>query len=429
MAKKAPELSAKAVRDLQKPGHHAVGGVAGLLIRVSKTGAKSWILRVVVGTKRRDIGLGGFPCVTLTDARTKAREFREKINAGIDPVAERQAARAALVESQKAQATFKDVAVQAHRKRAQEFRNAKHSAQWISTLEKYAFPALANEPIADIEIDAVLAVLEKIWGTKPETASRVRQRIAAVFDHAIASGLRTKQNPATWQGRLKELLPAHEKVARSLGKGQNFPALPVDDLPRFMAHLQTRGGASARALEFAILTAARSGEVRGAAWAEINLDKGLWTIPAERMKAGKPHVVPLSPAAIGLLKALPKDGPLLFPGRDGQQLSDASLSALVKKMHAADLARGGHGYTDPMLDRIATPHGFRAAFKIWARQGGRFPDEWSELALAHVATDKTRAAYARGALIDERAGMMAQWALFCGGRGEEVTPIRRRAKA
>lgn len=417
MPKVAKELSAKAVRDLNKPGTYAAGGVAGLNVVVTPSGAKCWILRTKVGSKRREIGLGGFPSVTLSQARDRAREEKEKIRQGIDTVAERKAAKLALIQAQARGITFKDAAKQCHEVKSQEFKNAKHSAQWINTLEKYAYPTLGNLPVADIDTPEVLAALKPIWTNKPETASRVRQRIAAVFDWALASKIRMSSNPAAWKGCLDAQLPNPSKVKKRKTNGTNHhPALPVDDIPRFMIDLSAKTSISAKALTFAVLTTARSGEVRFATWKEINWKDRVWRISADRMKAEKPHTVPLSDAAIEILESLPRDYPagLIFPSQRGTELSDMALSKLLKDMHLADLEKGGPGYLDPLQDRIATPHGTaRSSFKDWSLQNNRYPDEWSELALAHVNSDRTRAAYARGGLLEERRGMMEAWGQFC----------------
>jgi integrase len=414
MPKLAAELSAIQVKRLTKPGLHAVGVVPGLLLQVSPKGARSWILRAMIGTKRRDIGLGGYPEVKLAKARDKARELRELIREGRDPVLERQERRQALIKAQLATLSFADAANQCHAVKAQEFRNIKHSRQWFSTLERYAFPILGSLPVSEIDTPEVLAVLKPIWSTKPETASRVRQRLAAVFDHAIAGGHRKRANPANWKGCLEPLLPKTEKLKKKAGI-KHHAALPVADLPRFMGELRQHKGMGARALEFAILTASRSGEVRHATWSDIDLDLALWVIPASKMKADKAHTVPLSNQAIALLNSLPGGDDVVFASQKGVPLSDMTLSKASKSLHAASIAAGKQGYMDPEQNRVATPHGMRSCFKDWSREDGRYPDEWSELALAHVNTDQTRAAYARNELVSERATMMQDWADFAEG--------------
>lgn len=425
MPKKNPELSAKQVRDLSTKGMHAVGGVSGLHLRINDNGAKSWILRYTTGEpvaansgntylRRRDLGLGGFPDVGLGEAREAAREAKKLITQGIDPVEQRKTVRRQYMQSMVRAITFQAVAADTFDVKRQEFKNPKHAAQWISTLESYAFPIIGKMPIDEIGVADVLAVLKPIWTIKTETATRVRQRMATVFDHALATGSRTKTNPAAWKGCLEPLLPTPEKLKKRSGNANNHhPALPISEMQRFMQDIISREGNGARALEFAILTAARSGEVRFAVWDEIDIENKLWRLSAERMKAERAHIVPLCDQAIKLLQLLPRESKLIFPSSKSVELSGATLSAVMKRMHADDIEKGGSGYLDPVNDRTATPHGFRSTFKDWTRQNARFPDEWSELALAHVNNDQTRAAYARNELVEERALMMQAWSNFC----------------
>lgn len=394
MPKKIPEKSAIEIRRLTDPGMHAVGGVAGLHLLVSPTGSRSWILRTMVGSRRRDIGLGGYPDISLAKAKEKAAQAKEKIQSGVDPVEERKATREALRASTAKAVTFAEAAKRCHAARASGFRSVKHRADWISSLERYAFPAIGDIQVSVIDESHVMQVLTAIWLTQTETATRVRQRIEAVLDWAKVSKLRSGENPARWKGNLSVLLPAPSKVAKT----SHFRALPWRDVPSFMAELRQREGVAAKALEFAILTAARSGEVRLAEWSEVDLKARKWVVPAARMKANKIHTVPLSDAAIELLKALPRseDTNYLFPGTKGQPLSDMSISAVTKRIGAD-----------------CVPHGFRSSFKDWARESTKYADEVSELALAHVNSDATRAAYARSELIDKRRLLMADWERFC----------------
>jgi integrase len=408
MPKKARDLNPLAVKRLTSPGMHAVGGVGGLYLQVTASGARSWILRTMVGGKRRDIGLGGFPDVSLAQARERAQADRELIRQGVDPAEQRKRARLDLITAQAKTITFAEAARQCHAKRAHEFRNAKHAAQWLTTLETYATPAIGQLPVADIEMAHVLRVLEPIWHTKTETASRLRQRIEAVLAWATVSGFRTGDNPARWAGNLREVLPTPSKIATT----KHHRALPWQDVPAFMTALRDRHGIAARALEFAVLTAARSGEVRGASWDEIDLDARLWTIPGERMKAGRTHRVPLTPDAVALLESLPRiEGcAFMFPAPRGGQLSDMALAAVTRRMGAE-----------------CVPHGFRSSFKDWARSSTRFADEVSELALAHINSDQTRAAYARDGLMPQRAKLMQAWAGFLRAQhaaSGTVTPMR-----
>jgi integrase len=393
MPKKAKELSAIEVSRLKKPGLHAVGGVAGLHLQVTPTGARSWVLRVTVGSRRRDFGLGGFPDVPLADARVKARAARDMVDQGIDPIEQKKAARAALMAAEAKIITFDECARQFLASKTKEFANPKHAAQWKTTLETYAGPFIGKLAVDKIEMAHIVQVLTPIWDTKTETASRVRGRIESVLSWATVSGFRTGENPARWKGALDIVLPKPRKIS----KVKHHAALPWQEVPAFMPELRKVEGMGAQALEFAILTAARSGEVRGATWGEIDLARKLWTIPAERMKAKKAHRVPLNDAAMKLLSALPRlDGcDFVFPSARGGMLSDATMSAALKRMGVN-----------------AVPHGFRSSFKDWARSSSRFPDEVSELALAHVSTDATRAAYARDELLPQRTKLMAAWGQF-----------------
>ena len=408
MPKLAKELSAVQVQRLKQPGLHAVGGVAGLMLQVTPTGARSWILRVMVGTKRRDLGMGGFPTVTLAQARERAREARELIWKGIDPVAEKQAQRRALAQSQ-AIPTFDECARMYLAGKRAEFRNAKHAAQWANTLRDYASPHFGQLPVHEIEHSHIVSALKPIWETKTETASRTRGRIESVLAWATVAGYRTGDNPARWRGHLDAALPKPNKVRRI----KHHAALPYVDLPGFLVKLRKQGGMAARALEFAILTAARSGEVRGAAWSEMDMKAGIWTIPDERMKAGKEHRVPLSPAALQLLQALPRTSEWVFPSPTGKVLSDMSLSAVLKRME---------------ID--ATVHGMRSSFRDWAGETTAFDRETIEHALAHRLKDKAEAAYARGSHFDKRRKLMEAWASYCStdhGKGASVTPIRKKS--
>jgi len=398
MPKKAKELSALEVRNLSEPGTHFVGGVAGLVLKVKDTGAKSWVLRAIVGSKRRDYGLGGFPDVTLAAAREAARAARAKIKSGIDPIDEARQARSALKATQAAAITFQKAAeayISAHK---DGWRNEKHTKQWTTTLTTYAYPAIGNLLVQDIGLPQVLAVLEPIWKTKTETASRLRGRIEQVLDWATARGYRNGLNPARWRGHLDKLLPKPSKVARV----EHHDALPVSEVDTFMAALRKQEGIGAKALELVILTAARSGEVRGARWSEVDLDNGLWVVPGHRMKAGKEHRVPLSDAAITLLKSAPRhaETELIFVGAKGGQLSDMTLSAVIRRMKAP-----------------CVPHGFRSTFRDWAAECTNYPSEMAEMALAHTISDKVEAAYRRGDLFEKRRKMMADWAAFCSATG------------
>ncbi len=375
------------------PGLHFVGGVHGLALQVTSAGAKSWILRMVVGGKRREMGLGPYPEVTLAKARDKAREARELVRGGVDPIQRQREAASALRAAVAKALTFDDCADSYIKAQEAGWKNVKHAQQWRNTLATYASPVFGSLLVRDVELTHVLAALEPIWTVKNETASRLRSRIELVLDWATARGLREGSNPARWRGHLDKLLPMPSRVK----KAEHHAALPVGDVGAFMARLRDVDGMGARALEFVILTAARSGEVRGAKWAEIDLRAKVWTVPAERMKAEKEHRVPLSEAALALLKALPKidSAELVFPGSKGGALSDMTLTAVTRRMKVN-----------------AVPHGFRSTFRDWAAERTNYPREVAEMALAHTIGDKVEAAYRRGDLFEKRRLMMADWAAF-----------------
>jgi integrase len=409
MPRKARELSAVEVNRLKTPGLYAVGGVAGLALQVAPGGSRSWVLRALVAGKRRDMGLGGFPDVTLAMAREKAREQRLVIDQGGDPILARKEAKSALRATAAAARTFSECATAYIDAKSAEWSNPKHRQQWVNTLEEYAAPVIGDMLVRDVALPHIMRILEPIWTTKTETAARVRGRVEAVLDWATVRGYRDGENPARWRGHLDKLLAAPAKVA----KVQHHRALSVDTVGEFMAALRAERGLGARALEFAILTAARSGEVRGATWAEIDLEKALWVVPAARMKAGKEHRVPLSPAAIALIQSLPKvhGTNLVFPSSKSTPLSDMTLTGVLRRMGVD-----------------AVPHGFRSTFKDWASERTNYPAEMSEMALAHTISDRVEAAYRRGDLFDKRGRMMADWAEFCStpAPGGKVLPLKKK---
>ena len=418
MPRVAKELGPLAVKRLSHTGikgncMYAVGGVAGLYMQVTPNGGKTWVLRVLVGEKRRDIGLGGFPTVTLAQARDKARDARDMISRGIDPVEERKAVKARLILAQQRGMLFQDAVDKALAAKLDAFQNEKHRDQWRNTLDTYAMPQLGALTLQEIDTAAVLRVLQPIWATKTETASRLRGRIEAVLSWATVAGHRTGENPARWAGNLKELLPAPSKIAVE----RNHPALALDDASAWFADLRKREGYGARALEFAALTALRSGEVRGARWDEISLDRGLWVIPAVRMKMKREHRIPLCAAALELLEALPrlKGNPLVFPAARGGTLSDMTLSATMRRIHEAATAEGNKGYVDRVNKRPAVPHGLRSTFRDWVAERTDYPGEMAEVALAHRISNSVEAAYRRGDMIEKRRAMMADWSDFLNG--------------
>lgn len=416
LPKIAKEMSALAVKRARHPGttpRHvtfAAGGVPGLLLQITASGAKSWLLKTVAAGTRRNIGLGPYPAVSLAEARERARETKDKIRNGIDPVEERKVAKAALAAAQRRGLTFAEAMDRCLAAKLDQYKNPKHRQQWRNTLTSYALPKLGPMLVQDIAVQDVLRVLEPIWRGKTETASRLRGRIEAVISWATVSGHRTGDNPARWAGNLKELLPAPEKVAKS----DNRPAVQIDDAPRWFAALRARDGMGSRALEFAALCASRSKEVRGARWDEIDMDKGLWTVTPERMKMDREHRVPLTPEALALLKALPRfaGNPLVFPAPRGGEMSDMTLSAAMRRLHKADVDAGGPGFVDRVSKRPAVPHGLRSTFRDWVAERTDYPGDMAEVALAHKIPSAVEAAYRRGDMLEKRREMMADWSDF-----------------
>lgn len=419
MPRKSKDLTALEVGRLRHPGRgrnvtFAVGNVAGLLLQCTPAGARTWLLRTMVGGKRKEIGLGGFPDVPLSEAVRRAREAKDRIRHGIDPVEERRAAKIALEVRNRRSLTFSDAVDQYLAAKLDEFKNEKHSAQWKTTLATYAVPELGQMPVGDIAVQDVVRVLQTIWRTKTETASRVRGRIEAVLSWATVSGYRSGDNPARWAGNLKEMLPAPAKLKAA----ENQPAIQLNDASRWFALLRGRDGIGGRALEFLALTACRSGEVRGALWEEIDLDKQLWIVPAARMKMEREHRVPLSEGAVVVLRALPRfDGmSLVFPAPRGGQLSDMTLSSMMRRIHKTETKLGRAGFVDRVSKRPAVPHGLRSTFRDWVAEMTQFPGEMAEAALAHRVSNAVEAAYRRGDMMEKRRMMMAEWADFLSGR-------------
>ena len=404
------ELSAAFVRTA-KPGRYCDGD--GLYLLVKKSGARFWVFRYRRhGAKMREAGLGRAGerrnCVRLSEAREKASILFKQVRAGIDPLAARDAALAAAKAATQDAAvrgiTFRDTARRYIDGHSAAWRNAKHAAQWGSTIETYANPIFGDLAIADVGTAHVLAALEPIWLVKPETASRLRGRIETILDFAKTRGWRAGENPAAWKGHLALTLPARSKVARV----EHHAALPWREIGDFMDVLRNQAGIGARALRFAILTAARSGEVRGARWREIDLANATWIIPADRMKGRREHRVPLPEPTLEILhemsEARMSDGPdaLVFPGRDAARpLSDMSLTAVLRRMKRGDL----------------TAHGFRSAFRDWAAETTAYPAEIVEMALAHAVGNKVEAAYRRGDLFEKRRRLMLDWASYCSTPG------------
>jgi len=420
MPKKAKELSALSVAKIKDNGRHAVGGVDGLHLRIAD-GSRAWVLRVAVGHKvneqgqvkihRRDIGLGSFPEVSLSEAREKARELKKQIRDGIDPLQEKQERLNALkIQKQRAK-TFRECAVIVIAKKTLELKNHKHIAQWSSTLETYIYPTIGDLIIGTITKVEIAKALEPIWIEKNETAKRIRGRIENIFDYAKAMGYFVGDNPAEWKGNLEPILGNIKQEPRS------HPSLPYEQVAEFIQCLQKKKGIAPKALEFAILTACRSGEIFGAKWHEIDYKNKVWIIPKERMKAEKEHRVPLSQDAIRLLESIQphtQSYDFIFPApRSGEMLSDMSLTTMIRRLHEQKFKENGLGYIDPKQNRIITTHGFRSTFRDWSADKTNYPREVCEHVLAHKLPDEVEAAYLRGAYLEKRKGLMAEWAKFC----------------
>jgi integrase len=402
MARQQQRLSALQVSKLTKPGLYGDGG--GLTLQITATGAKSWLFRYMVAGKPYGMGLGPTHTVSLAEARQKALDARKLLVDGINPLAAKKQNQIAAALAAAKMMTFDQCAeayILAHKAG---WKNAKHGDQWTNTLSTYASPVFGHLPVAEIDTGLVVKCLAPIWESKTETASRVRGRIESVLGWATTSGYRTGENPARWKGHLENLLATISKTSRT----KHHPSLPWPRIGAFMAALHMREGVSARAVEFTILTACRSGEVRGARWAEFDMAGKVWTIPAERMKATRQHEVPLSDAALALLESMPKDGEIVFAGTKGQPLSDMSLTAVIRRMNGDDKPV----WADANGEGI-TVHGFRSSFRMWAAETTNYPREVAEHALAHQLPDAVERAYQRGSQFAKRAALMAEWAAYC----------------
>jgi integrase len=410
MGRATNKLSVKFIerKDL-KPGLYGDGG--GLYLQVSDRLTKAWVFRFMIAGRARKMGLGDVDRVSLKAARKKANDAHDRVVDGIDPIAERDARKAALAVERAKAMSFRQCAEDYIAAHAHGWKNAKHAAQWGSTLVQYVYPLIGALPVAAVDEAHVIKILQPIWTTKTETATRVRGRIEKVLDRAKALKLRTGENPARWKGHLDHLLPKPSQVAPI----EHHAALPYADIPAFMAELRQRGSISARALEWTILCAARTGDTLGARWAEIK--DGHWIVPASRMKnpKGSPrrdHVVPLSDRALAILEDLPSEGDFVFAGARGGGLWGMAMAEELK---------------DLVPPTVATVHGFRSTFKDWCAEQTAYPNELSEMALAHSVSDKVEAAYRRGDMLQKRRRLMADWSDYCAGKqpvGENIVPIR-----
>jgi integrase len=425
----AEKLKALEIKALKVPGRYSDG--KGLYFMVDPSGRTArWVFRFSLNKRVTEMGLGGYPDVSLAAAREKAGELRSMVKAGVDPVAEKRETRAAIRadEARASKPTFGDVADDYIKAKGSEWRSEKHRDQWIMTLTKLAAPIRAL-PVDEITVEHILAMLQPIWEQTPETASRLRGRVAKVIDAASAKGLfpADRKNPAVWQGHLEHWLPKRSKLSKS-----HHAALPYDDAPAFMARLREMPGVSARALEFLILTAARTNEIVGARWSEIDAGERLWTVPAVRMKLGKIHRVPLCKEAEAILKQLKEIAvdDWVFPSATkGTPISTAAMTAVLRRMALEDADARGEDTHDvvPASGRKSTKkkrkyfkpditvHGFRSTFRDWAGDKTDFQRETCEAALAHAIGDETEEAYRRGDALAKRRKLMEAWAAYLGG--------------
>jgi len=395
------KLTALEVKRATRPGLYGDG--RGLYLRIGTGDAKSWVLRYMTAGRTHEMGLGSAADFTLAEARERARQFRKLAKDGTDPIEKRRQERASRAAASAKTMTFRAAAEAYIKAQAAGWKNAKHTAQWPSTLATYVYPIFGSLPVAEVDTGLVTNALEAIWTAKPETASRVRGRIESVLDWATARGYRQGENPARWKGHLDNLLPRPSKAKaaarRENGRQEHHAALPYAELPDFLVALRQQEGIAARALEFAILTAARTGEVIGARWDEIDMAERLWTVPADRMKAGKEHRVPLSGVALAIVHQMAaiRSGDHIFPGaKAGRPLSQMALLMTLRRMGRGDL----------------TVHGFRSSFSDWCAERTAFPAEVREMALAHTVSDKVEAAYRRGDLFRKRRQLAEAWAKY-----------------
>ena len=405
MPRTAKRLTTVKVNGLRKAGLFADGD--GLYLQITPTGSKSWVFRYKSNGRARDMGLGPISAVNLAQAREKAAECRRQRSEGKDPLEARKAAVAGARAAEAQRTTFREAAEQLLAAHEAGWRNARHRQQWRNSLATYVHPVIGDISVAAVDKALVLKILEPLWRTKPETASRVRGRIERVLVAAKARGQRDGENPARWRGHLDAILPRRSKVQVV----QHYPALPYRELPTFMNELRERQGITPRALEFTILTVARTGAAIGTRWAEIDLSEATWTVPASRMKGGKVHVVALSKRAVAILCELSQAriGEFVFPGiKPRHPLSSMAMLMLLRDMRSG-----------------LTVHGFRSSFKDWCAEQTSFPNFLSEAALAHVVADKVEAAYRRTDLLERRRELMEAWARFCALGAGKVIPIRR----
>jgi integrase len=438
MPPRAKELTPAQIKNLKHPGGGkpvkvAVGGIQGLYVQITPNNAKSWVLRtrygdwaeskladgtIQRGRKKREIGLGAYPDVLLGAARDKAREAKAKLEAGIDPIAERKATQAALIAAQRRGMTFAEAWEKFAADKIKEFSTDRYREQWQRTVEIYALPDLGKMAVQDIGLQDVLRVLQPLWDEKTVTAVKVRERLEKVLAYATVQGYRTGDNPARWRGNLDMVLPAPGKVSGAV----NYPALQLDDVARWWTALQGRDGMGAKALAFQALTATRSGAIRFASWDEIDLAAKVWTIQPGRQSSKIPAKesakrIPLTEPMIALLESLPRldESNLVFWAPRGGALSDATMGKTMRTIHQADLKAGGKGYVDAKTGEQAVPHGLRSSFRTWIAERTSFDGDMAEVALFHKVGSKVAQAYNRADQVEKRRHMMAAWGDFLQG--------------
>lgn len=403
MSRQLNKLTVRGVKTLNSEGYYGDGG--GLYLQISRFSTKSWVYRFRLNGRNREMGLGPFPDVTLQKARGLAENCRAMVREGQDPIEARKLDRARANLEFETAVTFKKVADDYIAQNEAGWSNRKHGQQWSNTLGTYAYPLIGGLPVSLIDTHHITKILEPIWVTKNETARRVRGRIESVLDAARVKGLRTGENPARWKGHLDKLFPAASKVSSV----KHHPALPYPHMGAFMERLRDRDGAAASGLEFLILTAARTGEVIGARWSEVDMQRARWVLPADRMKGRREHSVPLSEPALAVLHrlALIRSNEFVFPGRSGG-LSNMAFAALLKRMDYTQI----------------TAHGFRSTFRDWAAETTAHPSDVVEMALAHSIGNKAEAAYRRGDLFEKRRRLMGDWAGYCARRDAGLGDVR-----
>jgi integrase len=433
------KLTALGVARAKKPGRYGDGG--NLYLQVGDGGSKAWLFRFMLAGTSREMGLGPIDLVSLSEAREAARVCRKLLLQGVDPIEQRKQTKTAAAAAKTSTTTFRECAVGYIDAHKSGWKSPKHADQWRMTLlgiDPKGKPAkndycklIRDLPVAAIDDTHVMKILQPIWTTKTETANRVRGRIEKVLDRARALNMRSGENPARWVGHLDQLLPRKSQVAPV----ENHPALPYAQLPAFMADLRKREGVGARALEFTILTIARTADTIGGRWSEIDDREKFWTVPKDRIKGKRgarkrDHVVPLTARALAILEDLPEDGEYLFPGGNpGEPLSSAAMATVIDRMNEDRAKAGLPKWIDPVqAGREIVPHGFRSTFKDWALEATAYPGEMSEMALAHTVSDKVEAAYRRGDMREKRRRLMADWAAYCASPPTDarnnVVPLR-----